>query len=196
MKLYNTLSRKVEEFQPENPERVKVYTCGPTVYNTAHIGNFTAYVYWDLLIRVLRLNGWHEDRVLNITDVGHLASDADEGEDKMEKGAKREGLTVWQIAERYMNEFLADYRALNLLEPTQICRATDFISEEMALVDALDAKGLIYETSDGLKSEMFQILRSGSGCMTERNMRCNGNTVGEWAIQGGTWSVRQFCTSD
>ena len=150
MKLYNTLSRKVEEFQPENPERVKVYTCGPTVYNTAHIGNFTAYVYWDLLIRVLRLNGWHEDRVLNITDVGHLASDADEGEDKMEKGAKREGLTVWQIAERYMNEFLADYRALNLLEPTQICRATDFISEEMALVDALDAKGLIYETSDGL----------------------------------------------
>lgn len=150
MKLYNTLTRKVEEFTPQNTERVKMYTCGPTVYGFAHIGNFTAYIYWDLLVRTIRLNGWKEDRVLNITDVGHLASDADDGEDKMEKGARREGKTVWQIAEMYMDDYLANFRALNLIEPTQICRATDFIEEDIALVDALDKKGFVYETSDGL----------------------------------------------
>ena len=132
MKLYNTLTRKVEEFTPQDTERVKMYTCGPTVYSFAHIGNFTAYIYWDLLVRTIRLNGWKEDRVLNITDVGHLASDADDGEDKMEKGARREGKTVWQIAEMYMNDYLANFRALNLIEPTQICRATDFIEEDIA----------------------------------------------------------------
>lgn len=150
MKLYNTLTRKVEEFTPQDTERVKMYTCGPTVYSFAHIGNFTAYIYWDLLVRTIRLNGWKEDRVLNITDVGHLASDADDGEDKMEKGARREGKTVWQIAEMYMNDYLANFRALNLIKPTQICRATDFIEEDIALVDALDKKGFVYETSDGL----------------------------------------------
>ena len=150
MKLYNTLTRKVEEFTPQDTERVKMYTCGPTVYSFAHIGNFTAYIYWDLLVRTIRLNGWKEDRVLNITDVGHLASDADDGEDKMEKAARREGKTVWQIAEMYMNDYLANFRALNLIEPTQICRATDFIEEDIALVDALDKKGFVYETSDGL----------------------------------------------
>ena len=150
MKLYNTLTRKLEDFMPRDPQRVKIYTCGPTVYSFAHIGNFTAYVYWDLLIRVLRQNGWTEDRVLNITDVGHLTSDADDGEDKMEKGAKREGKTVWEVAEIYMKDFLANFRALGLIEPTQICRATDFIQADIALVEALDAKGLLYETSDGL----------------------------------------------
>ena len=150
MKLYNTLTRKVEDFKPQDEKRVKIYTCGPTVYSFAHIGNFTAYIYWDLLVRLIRLNGWKEDRVLNITDVGHLSSDADEGEDKMEKGARREGKTVWQIAEMYMNDFLANFRALNLVEPTQICRATDFIEEDIALVEALDKKSFVYETSDGL----------------------------------------------
>ena len=110
MKLYNTLTRRVEEFTPIDPKRVKLYTCGPTVYSFAHIGNFTSYVYWDLLIRTLQLNGWTVDRVLNITDVGHLTSDADDGEDKMEKGAKREGKTVWEIAEMYMNDYLDNFR--------------------------------------------------------------------------------------
>lgn len=150
MKLYNTLTRKVEEFLPQDKGRVKIYTCGPTVYSYAHIGNFTAYVYWDLLVRTLRLNGWTEDRVLNITDVGHLASDEDEGEDKMEKGARREGLTVWEVAKRYEADFLENFRALNLIEPTQIRRATDFIEQDKALIEALDKKGLVYETSDGL----------------------------------------------
>ena len=158
MKLYNTLTRKVEEFTPQDTERVKIYTCGPTVYSFAHIGNFTAYIYWDLLIRTIRLNGWKEDRVLNITDVGHLASDADDGEDKMEKGARREGKTVWQVAEMYMNDYLANFRALNLIEPTQICRATDFIDEDIALVEALDKKGFVYETSDGLYYDTSKFL--------------------------------------
>lgn len=150
MKLYNTLTRRVEDFIPQDPKRVKMYTCGPTVYSFAHVGNFTSYVYWDLLVRTLQLNGWTVDRVLNITDVGHLTSDADDGEDKMEKGARREGKTVWEIAEMYMNDYLENFRALNLVEPTSICRATDFIEEDKKLVDALDKKGMLYDTTDGL----------------------------------------------
>ena len=150
MKLYNTLTRKVENFEPQDAGRVKVYTCGPTVYSFAHIGNFTCYVYWDLLVRTLELQGYKVDRVLNITDVGHLTSDADDGEDKMEKGARREGKTVWEVAEMYMNDYLKNFRALNMVEPTHICRATDYVKEDMALVDALDKKGYLYNTTDGL----------------------------------------------
>lgn len=150
MKLYNTLTRKIENFEPQDAERVKVYTCGPTVYSFAHIGNFTCYVYWDLLVRTLEQQGYKVDRVLNITDVGHLTSDADDGEDKMEKGARREGKTVWEVAEMYMNDFLKNFRALNMVEPKHICRATDFVKQDMALVDALDEKGYLYDTTDGL----------------------------------------------
>ncbi len=150
MKLYNTLSHQVEDFIPTNPDEVKIYTCGPTVYSFAHIGNFTAYVYWDLLIRVLRLNGWKEKRVLNITDVGHLTSDADDGEDKMEKGARREGKTVWEVAQMYMDDYMANFRKLGLIEPFAICRATDFIEEDKKLVEALDKAGYLYDTTDGL----------------------------------------------
>ena len=150
MKLYNTLTRKTEEFKPIDPKRVKVYTCGPTVYSYAHIGNFTCYVYWDLLVRTLQANGYKVDRVLNITDVGHLTSDADEGEDKMVKGAKREGKTVWEVAEMYMSDYLKNFRLLNMVEPTNICRATDFIKEDMEIVDVLDEKGYLYDTTDGL----------------------------------------------
>ena len=97
MKLYNTLSRKIEEFKPQNPEEVKIYTCGPTVYGYQHIGNYASYVYWDFLLRTLIANNYKPKRILNLTDVGHLSSDADEGEDKLEKGARREGKTVWEI---------------------------------------------------------------------------------------------------
>lgn len=150
MKLYNTLGRKVEDFKPLDPKNVKIYTCGPTVYARAHIGNLSSYVYWDLLLRVLIANGYTPRRVLNLTDVGHLSSDADEGEDKLEKGAKREGRSVWEIAEDYIELFLKDFHALNLLEPAKIARATDYIAQDMALVDTLTAKGYTYETSDGI----------------------------------------------
>ena len=101
LKLYNTASRKLESFKPLLPDVVKVYTCGPTVYNYPHIGNLAAYTYWDLLVRTLKANNYNVKRVLNLTDVGHLVSDGDTGEDKLEKGALREGLSVWEVAERY-----------------------------------------------------------------------------------------------
>ena len=103
MKLYNTLGRKLEEFKPRD-DVVKIYTCGPTVYAEAHIGNLTAYIYWDLLVRALRTNGYKVKRVLNLTDVGHLVSDADSGEDKLEKGAEREGKSVYEVADYYIEK--------------------------------------------------------------------------------------------
>ena len=150
MKLYNQLTKKKETFKPLDPQNVKIYTCGPTVYSYAHIGNFFSYVYWDLLIRVIKANGWEPNRVLNITDVGHLASDADDGEDKLEKGAKREGKSVYEIADFYTNAFLEDYASLKLLEPDHLARATNFIAQDMDLVDKLTEKGFTYETSDGI----------------------------------------------
>lgn len=150
MKLYNTLTRKLEVFKPQNPEEVKIYTCGPTVYSYQHIGNYASYIYWDLLIRTLKANGYNVKRILNLTDVGHLASDADEGEDKLEKGAKKEGKTVWDIAEFYSEDFLKNFNDLNLVKPAKITKATDLIEADMELVDALIEKGFTYETSDGI----------------------------------------------
>ncbi|MBR1801794.1 cysteine--tRNA ligase [Candidatus Saccharibacteria bacterium] len=150
MKLYNTLTRKLEEFKPQNPSEVKIYTCGPTVYDFPHVGNYTSYIYWDLLIRTLKLNGMTPKRVLNLTDVGHLTSDADDGDDKLEKGAKRENKTVWEIAEFYSKYFLENYEKLNLVKPDVIARATDYIDEDIKLVDELTRKGYTYETSDGV----------------------------------------------
>lgn len=149
MKLFNTLSRKLEEFKPFDPSRVKIYTCGPTVYSSPHIGNYAAYVYWDLLVRTLKTNGYGVDRVLNLTDVGHLSSDADDGEDKLEKGARLSGKSVWEIAEFYTNEFLEGFRSLRLVEPNTIAKATDYIKEDIELVEILTSKGYTYETSDG-----------------------------------------------
>lgn len=150
MKLYNTISHTVEDFKPINPDEVKIYTCGPTVYDFAHIGNFTSYIYWDLMLRTLIANDYTPKRILNLTDVGHLASDADDGIDKLEKGAAREHKTVWEIAKFYSDYFLDGFHALNLLEPAKICRATDYVEQDMVLVDKLTEKGFTYETADGI----------------------------------------------
>lgn len=150
LKLYNTLSHKVETFTPFNAGEVKIYTCGPTVYSQPHIGNFAAYIYWDLLVRTLKAQGYGVKRVLNLTDVGHLTSDADDGEDKLEKGARLTGKTVWEVAEFYIDKFLADYSALDLTPPDLLVRATDYIPEDIELVDILTAKGYTYETRDGI----------------------------------------------
>ena len=149
MKLYNTLTHKTEEFKPGS-EVVKIYTCGPTVYNTAHIGNLTAYIYWDLLVRLLRAEGYQVKRVLNLTDVGHLVSDGDDGEDKLEKGARREGVDVWEVAKRYIDLFKKDYAALELTEPEVWAKATDYIDEDIAAVDLMTERGFTYETKDGV----------------------------------------------
>lgn len=155
MRIYNTATRKIEEFRPQSDE-VKMYTCGPTVYSRAHIGNLLAYVYWDLLERVLKENHYKVKRVMNITDVGHLSSDRDEGEDKMEKGARKHGKTVFEVAEEYTQAFLADMRALNWLEPTRIMKATDCIEESLELVQRLIDKGVTYETTDGIYFDTSQ----------------------------------------
>ena len=150
LKFYNTPSRKIEEFKPLNPENVKVDTCGPTVYASPHIGNWVAFIYWDILVRTLQLNGYSVTRTMNITDVGHLVSDEDDGEDKLEKGARREGKTVWEVAEFYTNEFLKGMHDLNLITPDNLSKATDFIPEQIEIIENLSKKGFTYKTSDGI----------------------------------------------
>jgi len=146
MQLYNTLTRSKEEFVPLEPGRVKMYCCGPTVYNFAHIGNLRTYVFEDILRRTLRFNGYDLTHVMNITDVGHLESDADEGEDKMEKGAEREGLSVWQIARKYEDTFFADTERLNIERPEVVCRATEHIPEMISLIERIADHGQAYVT--------------------------------------------------
>jgi len=148
--LYNTLSREKEVFMPLSPPKVGMYTCGPTVYNYAHIGNLRSYIFADILRKTLAYNGYDVEQVMNITDVGHLTDDADAGEDKMEKGAAREGKNVWEIAEQYTSAFKRDMKKLNIAEPTIWCKATAHIKEQIALVRALIEKGVTYETSDGI----------------------------------------------
>ena len=149
MKLYNTLSNKVENFKPAG-DTVKIYTCGPTVYNFPHIGNYAAYAYWDLLVRCLKLNGFTVKRVLNLTDVGHLTSDADDGEDKLEKGARLEGKTPFEIADFYAKVYLDNYAKMEFLPADIIARATDYIEEDIQAVDLMTANGYTYETRDGV----------------------------------------------
>jgi len=148
--LYDNWHRALRRFEPIHADHVGLYCCGPTVYDYAHIGNLRTYIFEDLLRRTLAFNGYAVRHVVNITDVGHLVSDADQGEDKMEKGSRRTGESAWAIAERYTRAFQDDMRALNLLEPTLWCRATDHIAEQIAFVATLEQKGYTYRTSDGV----------------------------------------------
>ena len=150
IKIYNTLNRKIEEFKPLKKKRASIYTCGPTVYNYAHIGNLRTYIFEDILERVLKYNGYKIKRVINITDVGHLTSDADEGDDKMEKGASREGKTAYEIAKFYTRAFKKDLKELNIIKPDIWCKATSHIKEQIALIKILEKNGFTYKTSDGI----------------------------------------------
>lgn len=150
LKLYNSLTRSKEVFTPIDPPNVGLYTCGPTVYNYAHIGNLRTYIFEDILKRVLLYNGYNVKHVMNITDVGHLTGDRDMGEDKLEKGARREGKTAWDIAEYYTVAFKKDLKRLNILDPTLWCKATDTIGEQIGLIRKLEDKGYTYTTSDGI----------------------------------------------
>ena len=150
LQLHNTLSKKIEKFTPLHDSKVTLYTCGPTVYNFLHVGNWAAYIYWDILVRTLIAEGYDVERVMNITDVGHLVSDADEGEDKLEKGAKREGKTAWEIAEFYAEDFLEGMAKLGMVMPEHIVRATDFIPQQLDLIRILKDKGYTYQISDGI----------------------------------------------
>ena len=150
MKLYNTLTRKIETLEPLNPPNVSLYTCGPTVYDYSHIGHMRAYVINDLLKRTLDYCGFKVKRVLNITDVGHLTGDDDSGEDKLEKGAKKYKKTVWDIVKFYTDYFFETTDALNILRPDIVCKATDHIPEMIELIKKLVKKGLAYETSQAV----------------------------------------------
>ncbi len=148
--LYNSLTRAIEEFKPINPPDVGLYTCGPTVYGSTHIGHMSKYIGDDILRRTLVYNGFNVKHVMNITDVGHLTSDADEGEDKMEKGAKREGVTVWDVAKKYENEFFETMDSENVLRPIVTARATEHIKDQIKLIKKLEKKGFIYITSEAV----------------------------------------------
>lgn len=148
--LYDTYTRSLRDFKPLQGPEVGLYTCGPTVYDFAHIGNLRTYIFEDLLRRVLILNGYTVCHVMNITDVGHLVSDADTGEDKMEKGSIRTGRSAWDIAEIYTRAFKDDLHRLNIQEPTIWCKATDHIPEQIAFIQCIEAKGYTYRTSDGI----------------------------------------------
>jgi cysteinyl-tRNA synthetase len=150
LQLYDNYSRSLREFSPLHPPQVGLYTCGPTVYDYAHIGNLRTYLFEDILRRALEFNGYQVKQVMNITDVGHLVSDADSGEDKMEKGSRRVGKTAWELAEIYTAEFKNDLGRLNIIEPTIWCRATDHIREQIEFIDCLEEKGFTYRTADGI----------------------------------------------
>lgn len=150
VKIYNTLTRQKEEFVPLVPGKVTMYSCGPTVYNFAHIGNLRTYIFMDILRRTLKYNGYKLLNAMNITDVGHLVSDEDEGEDKMIKGAREQQKSPWEIAEFYTDAFMKDIQALNIGKPEVIPKATDHIPEMISFVEGLMEKGYAYETSDGI----------------------------------------------
>jgi cysteinyl-tRNA synthetase len=150
MKLFNTLTRNLDEVQPLNAPTISVYTCGPTVYDYLHIGNWFNYVRMDTLIRALILDGLQPKWVMNITDVGHLVSDADDGEDKLEKGARREGKTAWEVAEFYTADFLECMQLLNMKMPDHLVKATGHIAEQIELIQRLEAKGYTYVIDDGV----------------------------------------------
>ena len=150
MRLFNTLTRKKEELKPIKKGRVGIYSCGPTVYWNQHIGHMYAYVQWDCLVRSLEYLGNKVRWVMNITDVGHLVSDEDEGEDKMEKGAKREGLTVWQVAEKYTKQFVKSMDLLGIRRPDELCKATEHIEEQIKMIKKVEKNGFAYKTKTGL----------------------------------------------
>jgi len=177
IKLYNTRSRAKETFTPAG-EKVLLYTCGPTVYNFAHIGNLRTFLFEDILKRVLLFNGLKVNHVMNITDVGHLVSDGDTGDDKMEQGAAREGKTVWDIAEYYADAVMKDFKKLNVLPADTFCKATDNIDVQIALVQTLEEKGYAYQIEDGVYFDTKKFSGYGDFARLDLNALLAGARVG------------------
>ncbi|AKM81871.1 TPA: cysteine--tRNA ligase [Candidatus Berkelbacteria bacterium] len=150
VKFYNSLGKEKQEFKPIADNQVKMYVCGPTVYDYAHLGNLRTYIFEDILRRVLELSGYKITEVMNITDVGHLTSDEDTGEDKIEKGAARENQSVWEIAEKYTKAFKEDLKELNIETPEIFSKATDHIEDQIEFIKKIEENGFVYKTSDGI----------------------------------------------
>ena len=157
IKLYNTLTRQKEDFVPLHGNEVRIYSCGPTVYSYAHIGNFRTYIFMDNLRRMLEYNGYNLKHVMNITDVGHLESDGDEGEDKMEKAAKKEKKSPYEIAKFYTDAFFTDMRKLNIEKPEIIAKATDHIPDMLAFAQEIVKNGYGYETSTAIYFDVSKL---------------------------------------
>ena len=157
IQVYNTLTHSKEKFNPIDNNQIKIYSCGPTVYSYAHIGNFRTYVFVDSLRRMFKYNGYKLEHVMNITDVGHLTSDADTGEDKMEKAAKKEGKNPYEIAEFYTKAFMEDMKKLNIDMPNIISKATDNIPEMLQMVKDIIDRGYAYETSKGIYFDVSKL---------------------------------------
>lgn len=157
IKFYNTLTRKKQNFKPIKNKKAGFYSCGPTVYSFAHIGNLRTYIFTDTLKRVLEYNGFKVKHVMNITDVGHLTSDADTGEDKLEKAAQKENKTAWEIADFYTQVFKKDLAALNIIEPLIWAKATGHIKEQIDLIKKLEKKGFNYKIPDGIYFDTSKI---------------------------------------
>ena len=150
MKLYNTASRKIEDFEPLNPPKVNFYSCGPTVYDFTHIGHLRTYVNNDVLKRTLNFFGYKVKHVMNITDVGHLTGDSDEGEDKIDKGAVKRGTTVWELARVYTDYFISSIDEMNIIRPDVFSNATQHIPEFIEMIKVLENKGFTYETGEAV----------------------------------------------
>ncbi|MEO5949425.1 MAG: cysteine--tRNA ligase [Candidatus Saccharimonas sp.] len=150
LQFYNTRTKSIEPFTPADGDTATLYTCGPTVYDYPHVGNWSSFIYWDILVRSILAAGFSVNRVMNMTDVGHLVSDGDNGEDKLEKGARREGKTAWEVAEFYAEDFVHGMELLGMLPPEHLVKATDFIPQQLDLIPILKEKGYTYQTSDGI----------------------------------------------
>jgi cysteinyl-tRNA synthetase len=150
LRLWNTRTRTLERFEPIEQGKVGIYSCGPTVYSRHHLGNFRAYIFSDTLRRLFELHNYSVKHVMNVTDVGHLTSDGDEGEDKLEVAKQREGSDAWSVASKYTKHFFEDAKAFGILDPHIVCKATDYIPHQIALVKTLEEKGFTYSTKDGV----------------------------------------------
>ncbi len=159
--LYNSLTRKKEEFKPLQPGKVGIYSCGPTVYDTPHIGNLASYIIWDVLKRYLLSQKYQVEHIMNITDVGHLTSDADEGEDKLAKASQKTGLTAWDLAKKYIKIFHENMQELGIMPATKYLRATDTIPEQIEFAQILDKKGYLYRISDGMYFDTSKVKNYG-----------------------------------
>lgn len=178
IKLYNSLTKRVEELKPLNEGLIKMYTCGPTVYYYPHIGNMRAYIFMDSLRRVLKYNGYKLDGVMNITDVGHLTSDEDDGDDKMEVSAKRENKSPYEIAKYYTDIFFNDLKSLNIDIPEHITPATQYIKQMIDFIKILEEKGYTYRISDGIYFDVKKF--RGYGALSGKDLDKVGVTrVGE-----------------
>lgn len=177
IRLFNSLGRQLQDFAPLDPENVRIYSCGPTVYNHAHIGNLRAYVFVDTLRRMLAFRGYSVTHVINITDVGHLTSDADEGDDKMETAAARENRSVWDIAEYYTTAFKADLSHLNILSPSLWSKATDHIQEMIGFAQVLEQRGVTYELADGLYFDTSKVPDYGKLGLLDLDGQAEGKRV-------------------